>query len=100
MSVRISLVNRSGSLTVQVEGRLQSADADLLKDQFATSAAALTLDLSGLLSADDDAIGVLVALEAAGADLTGASTYVRYLLARASSSDFGTGDGLLNSSLS
>ena len=100
MSVRISLVNRSGSLTVQVEGRLQGADADLLKDQFATSASALTLDLSGLLSADDDAVGVLVALEAAGADLTGASTYVRYLLERASSSDFDTGDGLLNSCLS
>ena len=88
MSVRISTQTHDDRLTVQVEGRLQSTDAVGLKDKYGPSAPVLTLDLSGLLSADETALALLVAFEAAGAELKGASTYVRYLLERMSSRDF------------
>lgn len=88
MSVRISTQTSEDRLTVQVEGRLQSPDAVGLKKKYGRSAPRLTLDLAGLLSADETALEVLVEFEAAGAELKGASTYVRYLLERMSSHDF------------
>ena len=88
MSVRISTQTSEDRLTVQVEGRLQSPDAVGLKNKYGLSAPILTLDLAGLLSADETALEILVAFEAAGAELKGASTYVRYLLERMSSRDF------------
>ena len=87
MSVRISLLTEEERLTVQVEGRLVAEDAAALKQQYGPSAAELTLDLSGLLSADETALGVLVAFRAAGTELRGASTYVGYVLDRVSSLD-------------
>ncbi len=80
MSVRISVLNDDGRLTIRIEGRLHADDAAAIREDHGASAAESTLDLSGLLSADDAALEILLALEAAGAVLSGASTYVRYLL--------------------
>lgn len=87
MSVRISLLPQEERLTVQVEGRLEAGDAVELKENYGESAAELTLDLAGLLSADETALEVLIALRDAGAQLKGASTYVRYLLERVAALD-------------
>lgn len=87
VSVRISLLTEEERLTVQVEGRLVAEDAAVLQEQYGPSAAELTLDLSGLLSADETALAVLVAFQAAGTELRGASTYVGYVLDRLSSLD-------------
>ena len=80
MSVRISQTDDAGRLTVRIEGRLEAADAGALRDQFEDSVSTLTLDLSGLLSADEGALDILASLRAAGASVTGGSTYVNYLL--------------------
>ena len=90
MSVRISVLTGEPSLTVQVEGRLEAEDAVQLKEEYGNSAAELTLDLSGLLSADETGLAVLVAFRDAGAVLKGASTYVRYVLEQVSSLDLPT----------
>ena len=87
MSVRISVLSEEQNLTVQVEGRLEAKDAVVLKEKFGDSAAELTLDLSGLLSADETGLAVLLAFQNAGAVLKGASTYVRYVLEQVSSLD-------------
>ena len=90
MSIRISVVNQDQRLTIRVEGRLLAADAAALSEDYGRSARLATLDLSGLLGADEAALRVLLAFEAAGAALSGASTYVAYLLESSRGGDAST----------
>jgi anti-anti-sigma regulatory factor len=81
MTVRITRATVDGDRCIQIEGRLEGADASSLEDEFAPEAPSLRIDLSGLLSADSDAIRSLKSLRDRGAQLTGSSVYIRHLLA-------------------
>ena len=81
MTVRITRATVGGTLTIRIEGRLEVDDASSLETEFASAASKLTFDLSGLLSADPDAIRSLKSLGDQGAQLTGGSVYIRHLLA-------------------
>jgi hypothetical protein len=80
MTVRITRATVDGKLTVRIEGRLESADASRLEDEFGSEAPSVTFDLSGLLSADPDGVRSLQSLRDGGAKLTGGSVYIRHLL--------------------
>ena len=67
-------------MAIQIEGRLEGADASSLEDEFASTAPSLRLDLSGLLGADSDAVRSLKSLRDHGAQLTGGSVYIQHLL--------------------
>ena len=81
MTVRITRTTADGRRFVRVEGRLEGAEASALCDELNVSPAELTLDLSGLLSADSEGVRVLRSLRDKGAQLTGESVYIRHLLA-------------------
>ena len=81
MTVRITRATVDGKLVIRIEGRLEGTEVSDLRAEFGSSPAGLTLDLSGLLSADAAAIEVLRSLRDNGAALTGGSVYVRHLLA-------------------
>ena len=81
MTVRITRATVDGNLCIRIEGRLEGNDASSLEDEFAPAAPSLRIDLSGLLSADSDAVRSLKSLRDHGAQLTGGSVYIRHLLA-------------------
>jgi anti-anti-sigma regulatory factor len=84
MTVRITRATVDGDRCIRIEGRLEGTDASSLEDEFAPAAPSLRIDLSGLLSADSDAIRSLKSLRDQGAELTGGSVYIRHLLANPS----------------
>jgi hypothetical protein len=81
VSVRVTRSTIDGKLVVRIEGHLLGGQAAELEADLGTSPSPVTLDLSGLLSADPAAVRMLQALEDGGAELTGGSVYVRHLLA-------------------
>ncbi len=81
MTVRITRATVGGTLTIRIEGRLEGDDASSLEDEFVSAVPKLTFDLSGLLSADPDAVRSLKSLRDRGFQLTGGSVYIRHLLA-------------------
>jgi anti-anti-sigma regulatory factor len=83
LKIRISTEASQTATTVRIEGRLTGADLPDLRALCASANSPLRLDLSGLRSADDNGIQALRALAEAGAQLHGASPYIRQLLIEA-----------------
>ena len=83
MTLGVSTEVGETATTIRIEGRL--TDADLLDVRAACESAnpPLRLDLSGLKSADIDGIRALRSLSETGAELHGASPYIRQLLLEA-----------------
>ena len=83
MDFRISTDTGQTATTVRIAGRLTGADLADLRALCESANFPLRLDLSGLRSADNDGIQALQALAEAGAQLHGASPYIRQLLIEA-----------------
>lgn len=79
MTTRIRRSSEGETTTIRIEGRLDAGTVPDLRGE-CRSCGRLQVDLSGLLSADAEGIGVLRSLAADGAELRGASPYVRLLL--------------------
>ena len=80
MDFRITTSDDDHSTTIRVEGRLTDKAVRKLERQVQLAENRVQLDLSGLISADDEGVRALKALSAGGATLRGASPYVRQLL--------------------
>jgi len=85
MTIRITTTKENGATTIRVEGRLDAEAAPDLQREVKRAGAPVRLDLSGLMSADAEGIKELQALSAKGAELRGASAYIRQLLDATSS---------------
>ena len=86
MIIRIATSEDNETTTIRVEGRLDAGAVPALQTEVELAGAPLRLDLSGLISADSEGIKELRALSAKGAELRGASAYIRQLLLDATSS--------------
>ena len=85
MTIRITTSKDDKATTIRVEGRLNAEAVPDLQREVQLVSAPLRLDLSGLISADAEGIKKLRALSAKGAELRGASAYIRQLLDATSS---------------
>jgi anti-anti-sigma regulatory factor len=80
MDLRITSSANDHGTTIRVEGRLTTEGVRELEREFQLAEKPVQLDLSGLVSTDDQGVRALKALSAGGATLSGASPYVRQLL--------------------
>ena len=80
MTLRIISENRVENTVVRVEGRLDGEGVAELDGICRDAALPLRLELGALLNVDDLGLGLLRALVASGATVTGASPCVRFLL--------------------
>ena len=80
MTSRITTSHDDSAWTIRVEGRLDADAVPDLRAQVKLTSGPLWMDLSGLKSADAEGIKELRALSAKGAELRGASAYIRQLL--------------------
>ena len=85
MTIRITSTKNDKATTIRVKGRLNTEAVPDLQREVQLASAPLRLDLSGLISADAEGIKELRALSAKGAELRGASAYIRQLLDATSS---------------
>jgi len=85
MTLRITPAGSGPSATLKVDGRLTSEEVAELRHACDRVEGRLTLDLSGLQSADRQGVSALQELRTKGAELIGASPYLQLLLDRASS---------------
>ncbi len=80
MTIRISTEAGETVTTIRIEGQLTSSSVPDVRAACESANPPLRLDLSGLRSADRDGIRALRSLSEAGAELRGASPYIRQLL--------------------
>jgi anti-anti-sigma regulatory factor len=80
LAIRITTEAGQTATTIQIEGHLTGADLPGMRTECESASPPLRLDLSGLMSVDDDGIQALLALAEAGAQLHGANPYIRQLL--------------------
>jgi anti-anti-sigma regulatory factor len=80
MGLRITSSANDHGTTIRVEGRLTIEGVRGLEREFQLAEKSVQLDLSGLISADDQGVRALKALSDGGARLSGASAYIRELL--------------------
>ena len=80
MTYKITTSKNDRGTTIRLEGRLNTEAVPDLQEEVKLASAPLRLDLSGLISADAEGIKELRALSAKGAELRGASAYIRQLL--------------------
>ena len=78
--VRITSSTQGQTTTIRVEGRLEAVDVPDLHAECRPAGRQLRLDLSGLQSADPAGLDAIRSLGAEGAEMYGASPYVRQLL--------------------
>ncbi len=83
MTIRVSTEVGKTMTTIRIDGQLTSTGVDDLRGACESANPPLRLDLSGLRSADPDAVRALQSLSEAGAELHGASPYIRELLLEA-----------------
>ena len=83
MTIRVSIEAGQTATTIRIEGRLTNANLLDLTEACERANPPLRLDLAGLRSADISGIQALRLLSEAGAELHGASPYVRQLLLEA-----------------
>jgi len=83
MTLRISSAGSASWATVKIDGRLTGDEIPELRRVCDAVEGRLVLDLTYLQSADRQGVSVLQELRSKGADLTGASPYIRLLLDRA-----------------
>ncbi len=80
MSFRITTSISDGEITISLEGRLTAEGVADLRKEFQQAKVPVRIDLSGLISAGPEGIRELRELAAKGAELSGASPYIRQLL--------------------
>ena len=80
VTIRITSLAEGGRTIIRVEGQLTAKDTSVLEAECRSGGFPQRLDLSGLLSAEKAGIEVLRSLQAEGAELHGASHYIRRLL--------------------
>jgi anti-anti-sigma regulatory factor len=80
MTFRISTASGEDETILRLEGRLGATGVKDLKKAIQEAAGTVLLDLSGLQSADAEAVLALRSFVADGAKLAGASLYIRQLL--------------------
>ena len=80
LSVRITTESSQYETTIRVVGRLSRRDVPELRREFESASGSVSLDLSGLISADADGVRELLMCSENGAKLCGASAYIRQLL--------------------
>ena len=80
MTIRVSTEAGQTGTTIRIEGRLTGDDLPGVRAACESAKPPLRLDLSGLLAADMDGIRALRSLSETGAELQGASPYIRELL--------------------
>ncbi len=83
MAVRLTTEVGQTVTTIRIEGKLTSAELPDLRGARELADPPLRLDLEGLTSADIDGIRALLSLAETGAELQGASPYIRQLLLEA-----------------
>ncbi len=83
MTIRVSTEVGKTMTTIRIDGQLTSTGVDDLRGACESANPPLRLDLSGLRSADSDAIRALESLSEAGAELHGASPYINQVLLEA-----------------
>jgi anti-anti-sigma regulatory factor len=88
MTLRITASSDGATKTIRAEGRLDSATVPDLLAECDGTGPPLRLDLSGLRSVDASGVEALRSLASKGAELSGASAYIRQRLC---------GDGLSSS---
>ena len=82
MTIRITGSKDGDSSNILVEGRLDATNVTDLETECLSAGTPLRIDISSLLSADEDGLRVLRSLAQTGAELSGASPYMRELLFR------------------
>ncbi len=80
MTLRITPSTEGGNIIIRVEGELTGKGTSVLEAECRSAGFPQRLDLSGLLSAHGAGIELLRSLQAKGAELYGASSYIRRLL--------------------
>ncbi len=83
MTIRVSTEVGETATTIRMEGQLTAAESPEVRAACDSAKPPLRLDLSGLKSADIDGIRALRSLSETGAELHGASPYIRQLLLEA-----------------
>ena len=84
MSVRITRAVDCETTVLHVAGRLVSEDVGVLTREFQDIDGQVSLELSGLQSADPDGVAILLEIASSGAELSEASSYIELLLTRKS----------------
>ena len=84
LTIRVSTEAGETVTTIRIEGQMTSADVPDVRAACESARPRLRLDLSGLKSADRDGMRELRSLSETGAELHGASPYIRQLLLEAS----------------
>ena len=80
MSIRIETTSEAAQTVLKVAGWLRAEDVGELTRVFRTAQGPTALDLSELQSADPDGVEMLRGLIALGAEIQGASPYIKLLL--------------------
>ena len=80
MTIRITTLTEDEATTIRAEGRLEAESLPCLLEECLEASKPLRLDLSGLSSVDDEGVRALCRLIEQGAELSGASIYIRRLL--------------------
>ena len=80
MDIRIDIETRESVDVVHVSGRLVESFIQQLTDVCEPMECHFVLDLSKLLFADDAGINVIRGLREKGADISGASSFIRFLI--------------------
>ena len=80
MTIRITTKVGPKATTIQIDGQLTGPDLPDVRAACDSANPPLRLDLSGLKSADVEGIQALRSLSESGAELRGASPYIRELL--------------------
>ena len=81
MVIRITSTSAGEASIIRIEGQLTADDTSALEAECRSAGSPRRLDLSGLLSVDGAGIEMLRSLQAEGAELCGASPYIRQLMA-------------------
>jgi hypothetical protein len=76
MDFCITRVDENGGTLLRIDGQLSRDGIEELRRALEASAAPITLELSGLRSADEPALAMLSGLRANGVTLVGASQYL------------------------
>jgi anti-anti-sigma regulatory factor len=80
MNIRIDIETKGPVDVVHVSGRLVVSSIRQLTNVCEPMAGHFVLDLSKLLFADDAGINVIRGLREKGADISGASSFIRFLI--------------------
>ena len=83
MTIRVSTEAGQTGTTIRIEGRLTAAELPDVRAACDSAHRPLRLDLSGLRSVDIEGSRALRSLSETGAELQGASPYIRQLLLEA-----------------